>query len=428
MTQPQTIPMLDFVLCLSEAVDLISAEVADHHKRTAQICYGLGKKLGLPESELRDLVIAAALHDVGGLTRADRLSALEFEYQNPYGHSVMGYLLLRPFAPFNRIAEIVRYHHISWDDGSGQFFDGEKVPMLSQLLQLADRVAILIDPSTDVLLQVNGILDKIQAQSGSRFVPEYVNALLEMKTMEYFWLDSIYMKDLAALGRKLDFTEIALDDEDFLGLTNIFRRIIDFRSPFTATHSAGVSAVAGKLGELMGFSAQDRNVIILAGLLHDLGKLAVPAEILEKPDRLTEAEFDVVKRHTYYTYHLLEPLRIMDVIRQWGALHHERLDGKGYPFHLTEAEMPLGSRIVAVADVFTALTEDRPYRKGMPALDAFQIIQEMVAKKNLDEGVAQVLQRNIGMVDLVRSNAQDSAVREYQNFNEVAKQLSQVKQ
>lgn len=424
MTQTQKIPLLDFVLCLSEAVDLISAEVADHHKRTAQICYGLGRRIGLPDEELRDLVIAAALHDVGGLTRADRLSALEFEYQNPYGHSVMGYLLLRPFIPFSRIANIVRFHHVTWNDGVGRTFAGEEVPMLSHLLQLADRVAILIDPTTDVLIQVDGILEKIQAQMGTRFVPEYVNALLEMRTLEYFWLDSIYMKDLATLGRKLDFNEIALDDEEFFGLTNIFRRIIDFRSPFTATHSAGVSAVAGKLGELIGFSAQDRNVIILAGLLHDLGKLAVPSEILEKPGRLTEEEFDIVKRHTYYTYHLLEPLKIMDVIRQWGAFHHERLNGKGYPFHVTEIDMPMGSRVVAVADVFTALTEDRPYRKGLPLTDAYQIIWEMVAQKNLDPSVAQVLGENLEMVDLARVNAQDAAVREYQDFNMLAKQLT----
>ena len=86
----KTIPIFDFVLCLSEAVDLISPLVADHHKRTAQICYSLGKQLHLPESELRTLVIAAALHDVGGLTKGDRLSALDFEYQDPYGHSVLG--------------------------------------------------------------------------------------------------------------------------------------------------------------------------------------------------------------------------------------------------------------------------------------------------------------------------------------------------
>lgn len=416
----KTIPIFDFVLCLSEAVDMISPLVADHHKRTAQICYSLGKQLHLPEPDLRTLVIAAALHDVGGLTKGDRLSALDFEYQDPYGHSVLGYLLLKPFLPFAEVANVIRFHHVAWDNGKGATFDGIKVPMLSHLLQLADRIAILIDVNRDVLLQANNIVEKINVQSGTRFVPEHLEALLALRDKEYFWLDSVYMKDLNYLGRRIDFQEISLTEDDFLGLTNVFRRIIDFRSPFTATHSAGVAATAEALAMKLGFSGEDQKLITLAGLLHDLGKLAVPTEILEKPGLLTEEEFDLVKRHTYYTFHLLEPLKIMDIIRQWGALHHERLDGKGYPFHINEDELSLGSRVVAVADIFTALTENRPYRAGMDGAQAFKIITEMVGRGNLDTRVVSALEKNLALIDNERKMAQKSAVDEYQRFKELA--------
>jgi HD-GYP domain-containing protein (c-di-GMP phosphodiesterase class II) len=423
--QPSLVlPVFDLVLCLSQAVDLVSPLVADHHRRTAQIAYGLGMQMKLPEDELHDLVIAASLHDVGGLTRRDRLAALDFEYQDPYGHAVLGYLLLMSFPRFRDSADIVRFHHVPWRDGEGSLFDGIPVPQSSHLLHLADRVAVLLDPGHDVLGQVDGILEKIRAGTGERFVPAQVEALEGLAEREAFWLDTVYLQHLDTLGRRLRWEQIYLTEEDFLGLTNLFRRIIDFRSRFTASHSAGVAATADVLAQLCGFSPADCRTIHLAGLMHDLGKLAVPAEILEKPGRLTPEEFAVIRRHTYFTFHLLEPLRVLDVIRIWAALHHERMDGHGYPFHLSGEEIPLGSRIVSVADVFTALTEDRPYRRGMSCADAFRILSEAVTDHRLDRQVVNTLHEHLGELDRARRSAQTLALEEYQQFLDTARALT----
>ncbi len=418
------LPIFDLVLCLAQAVDLVSPLVADHHRRTAQIAYGLGMQMKLPVDELHDLVIAAALHDVGGLTRQDRLNALDFEYRDPYGHAVFGYLLLRSFPRFQDAADIVRFHHVPWRDGEGALFDGIPVPRTSHLLQLADRVAVLIDPVCDVLGQVDAILDRIHSGSGERFVPGQVEALDALGEKEAFWLDTIYLQHLDVLGRRLRWEQVYLTEQDFLGLTNLFRRIVDFRSRFTASHSAGVAATADVLAQLCGFSPADCRTIHLAGLMHDLGKLAVPAEILEKPGRLTQEEFAVMRRHTYYTFHLLEPLQVLDVIRVWAAFHHERMDGHGYPFHLSGEEIPLGSRVVSVADVFTALTEDRPYRRGMSGADAFRIISDAVSDHRLDRQVVNTLHAHLDELDCARRSAQASAREEYQAFLAEAERLA----
>jgi HD-GYP domain-containing protein (c-di-GMP phosphodiesterase class II) len=417
-------PIFDLVLCLSQAVDLVSPLVADHHRRTAQIAYNLGVQLKLPSEELMDLVIAAALHDVGGLTRADRLVALDFEYQDPYGHSTTGYLLLKSFPPFAKSARAVRFHHVAWQNGSGAVFDGERVPRTSHILQLADRVAVLIDPDAEVLEQVDSIVEKICAQSGERFVPEQVEAFEALAKKEAFWLDTIYLKDLNYLNRRLKWQELEIDDDLFLGLTNLFRRVIDFRSQFTAGHSAGVAATAEGLARLYGFSEEDCWMMRLAGLLHDLGKLAVPAEILEKPGSLTREEFDIVRRHTYYTFHILEPLKILDVVRVWGAFHHERMDGQGYPFHLLGAELPLGSRIVSVADFFTALTEDRPYRKGMDSHEALRILTEASQAHRVDTDLVALLRDHLDELNNLRREAQQTALEEYHLFIETADRLT----
>lgn len=417
MSQPPlVIPIFDLVQCLSQAVDLVSPQVADHHIRTAQIAYGLGMQMKLPNAEMHDLVVAAAMHDVGGLTRKDRLGALDFEYQDPYGHSVMGYLLLRSFPPFLKPAEIVRFHHVPWKYGEGAMFDGQPVPRASHLLQLADRVAVLLEPRQDVLEQVDGIITRVRAQAGERFVPEQVQALEALADKEAFWLDTIHLQHINFLGSRLQWEQIEIAEAEFLGLTNLFRRIVDFRSPFTATHSAGVAAAAEVLSAYLGFSLDDQRLIHLAGLMHDLGKLAVPAEILEKKGSLTREEFALMRRHTYYTYHLLEPLKALDVIRIWASFHHERMDGRGYPFHLAEKDLPLGSRIISVADVFTALTEDRPYRPGMTVQDAFQVISDAVLQNRLDGKVVDVLQAHLEQMNDVRCAAQSAAQDEYRGF------------
>ena len=416
--------IFDLVLCVSEAVDLVSPLVADHHRRTVQVVYNLASHLKMPETEIRDLVMAAALHDIGGLSRQDRLGALDFEYQDPYGHAVRGYLLLRTFAPFNRVADIVRFHHVPWSNGKGAQLDGIPVSPSSHLLHLADRVAILINPNIEILDQVEGIIQKIEPESGDRFVPKQVKALKEISKVEAFWRDTVYSLSLNTLSRRLAWPKMEIMDNDFMGLSNLFSRIIDFRSPFTATHSAGVAACAIKLGKYAGFDDSDCHYLHLAGLLHDLGKLAVPSEILEKPDRLTPLEYDVVRRHTYHTFRIMETLQILDVVREWGAYHHERLDGYGYPFHLEENEIPIGSRIISVADIFTALIEKRPYRDGLPPREVMEILKKASIEHRIDQKIVALLEEHLDEIYDSVKTIQSEAGNRYTEFINMSEKLT----
>jgi len=137
---------------------------------------------------------------------------------------------------------------------------------------------------------------------------------------------------------------------------------------------------------------------------------------LNKPGALTNEEWNILKTHSYYTYCVLDEVIELNTIKEWAAYHHERLRGGGYPFHLTAEELSLGSRILAVVDVFTAITEDRPYRKGMDKNQVIVILNDMVKNNVLDKKVVKVLQDNYCDFDLYRIKSQIESRRHYQEF------------
>jgi len=281
-------------------------------------------------------------------------------------------------------------------------------------------VAVLINKQEEILGQTKGICERIQENSGKMFMPELVDVFGSLPVKEYFWLDAASPSIGSILSRRVRLETIELDIEGLLSLAKLFSHIIDFRSRFTATHSSGVAASSEALSRLVGFSERECRIMRIAGYLHDLGKLAVPAEILEKPAKLTEDEFNVIRSHTFYTYRILETIGDLDLINTWASFHHERLDGSGYPFHHKGQDLSLGSRIMAVADVFTAITEDRPYRKEMPSERALQVLQQMADNSILDSNIVSLLRLHFDEINSIRIAAQAEASEAYQEFRQQA--------
>jgi len=163
---------------------------------------------------------------------------------------------------------------------------------------------------------------------------------------------------------------------EFKQCAEIFARIIDAKSPYTQRHSRGVSRLARHLAERLGFDAVTCEKIEVAGLLHDIGKLQIPDEIIEGPNALTPHEFDIMKSHSYGTLQVLKRLPAIEELAQWAAFHHETPDGHGYPFKVGGSALPMEARIINVADIFQALAQERPYRKPMAPEEIMAILQE----------------------------------------------------
>jgi HD-GYP domain-containing protein (c-di-GMP phosphodiesterase class II) len=402
------IPLSDLITCLSDVIDLIHPGLVNHHQRVAYVAYSIAGHLGLSPNQCNELLLAGKLHDIGILSNGERVKAMQFELKDDQRHAEIGWLLLREFAPLAGMADIIRFHHTHWDAGGGGSCKGVSVPIGSHILHLADRVTVLLRRSHNTLSQTNRICREIEAQSGGMFMPEVVGSFLELAKREYFWLDLAAPALGPYLRRRVNLDTIELDIKGLVSLAHVFARIIDFRSSFTATHSSGVAASAASLAMLAGCSETECEMMKVAGYLHDLGKLAVPTEILEKTSALTTMQRDVVRCHPFYTYRTLERIDDLSTINSWSSFHHECLDGSGYPFHLGRADLPLGSRIMAVADVFTAITEDRPYRDGMATDRAFAVLDEMVAGNALDAGVVSLLVKNFRKISDIRMTAQSA--------------------
>jgi len=421
MRQGLSIPIHDMVMCLANVVDLVSPVVDDHHKHTAYIALGIASEMGLDRSECAGLVLAASLHDIGALSLRDRLAALEFDAVNPERHARLGYLLLSGYEPFSDIAGIIRFHHLNWMHGKGALSDGCEVPMGSHLLHLADRVDALIDRRRNILEQAPGIIRRIARGKGGRFVPDMVDAFRSLADRESFWLNLFDGKGLANhLVEASRNTQLNLDTAGVLQLAELFSRVIDFRSRYTAVHSSGVAASAEVLAGYAGIHQDKQRLVRLAGYLHDIGKLAVPAEILDKPARLTQSEFSIIKAHTFYTHRVLGDISAFKEIRAWASYHHERIDGRGYPFHRSGEELCLGARVMSVADVFTALAEPRPYRPGMERSRVVRLMGRMAKDGALDAGLVDEVDRNYAEVELACRSAQYEARARYEGMSAMA--------
>ncbi len=412
-----TVSVMELVVCLSEVIDLMSEEIRDHHKRVACAAYQLAEACGIDGEARRDLVIAAALHDIGGLSlQARKIAALHFEDTN--SHAEKGYKLLSVFEPFQDIATQIRYHHTQWNHGKGVDQQGQPIQLESQILLMADRIAVMLTPGIQVLTQVRSVTAKVLEKKGSVYKPELVDVFQGIAPREAFWLNIVSPGFYESMMDSLKQHDMVLSGSHMEKMLDLISNIIDFRSVFTTMHSKGVAIVAEKLACLLDFSEQDCNTIRMAALLHDIGKLAIPTEILDKPGPLSEYERDIIRTHSYYTGRVLASLRGFEKVQRWAASHHENPNGRGYPYGYGEADLCLGSKIMKVADIFVALMEDRPYRKGMHTQETMGILKAMVELQEVDLGVVDVLIDNIQAIEALRCSAALEADQEYKKFSE----------
>ncbi len=409
------INVMDMVLSFTAAMDSVSYELKNHQKRVTNIAIDIAYEMGLPEREIFDIMIAAKLHDIGAISILERNLLTSLSFDTNYAHAGIGYAILKDFKLFEKQANMILHHHRAWKYGANRLdSNGSEVPMGSWIIHLADRIDIAMDHSDYALNQKNRVSDKLSKHFGKIFHPDVVDAYMSLAEKEYFWLD-VNFSDASVKYRDMfaKYSEV-IEGNAIVDLSKSFSHIIDFRDIFTSTHSIGVSTSAMALTRLAGFDESMQQKMRVAGFLHDLGKIVIPIAILEKNGPLTDQERLIINSHTYHTYNILSSVSGLEDINRWASYHHEKLDGSGYPFHLKADKLDTMSRIMMLADILTALREDRPYRKGMGRMQVEGLISDWVRGGKLDKDLAVLLFSNYEEIDGERRQAQETAFKCYE--------------
>lgn len=381
------------ILALSDALDLVGVDETNHGKRVGFMAQACSQMLNFSAEEELELLQCGLIHDLGvSSTKIHHCLVDQFEWEGTARHCEVGAYLLNHFPPLSHFTDVVRYHHTKWCDLKNLPLP-EKTKAYANLIFLTDRVDMFAVPyyGTELLVSIDLIHKKIKPYRGTHFKEEYVDAFLEASSSEFFWL----MLEAIPLQRYLQKIlqkqcTMKISSTELARLARIFAQIVDTKSPFTLQHSQGVARVAHFLGLKLNLSLEQLEKLEIAALLHDLGKLQVPDEILDKPGPLSQEERILIRKHSFYTYQILRQIDGIEEIALWAAYHHEMINGQGYPFRKHGKQLGLETRILAVADILQAIAQDRPYRKGMSHAKIRSLLQDLVQQNHLDAQVVKI--------------------------------------
>ncbi|MGZ8183558.1 MAG: HD-GYP domain-containing protein [Methylobacter sp.] len=302
--------------------------------------------------------------------------------------------------PVAHLSAEIRYHHTRWEELLETPID-HRIRLRANLLFLADRIDVLQAPflnSGQILIEYPAIIALIKTLSGALFAPELVDAFAEVADVEAFWLamEPEYLdEDLRSIGHHIQTTLLGIPA--LKELARLFSRVVDAKSPYTDEHSQRVARIARQLAIDFGIKGYELEQVEIAGLLHDIGKLRVSEDIIDKPGGLTPEERATMHRHSYDTFRILQRVFDDSKIPVWAGFHHETLLGDGYPFKNGNQELDLECRIITVADIFQALAQQRPYRPSMSLEFILNDLQSRVASGHLDAAVVAKVTDNAGL-------------------------------
>ena len=393
------VDMRQVVLLMARAVDLVGVDDVLHGQRVAIVAVQCARWLGWDQAAKNLLFNAGLLHDIGvSSSRVHRTLTNELEWEGVNIHCEQGSRLLKKFAPLAHLAPVLLHHHTHWEELPERGIE-PAVALSANLIFLANWVDMNAAPyfaDNSLLLHVEDIRSRISHYSGRFFAPELVSAFLDASRAEAFWLilyPDFIPQFVSEMELQADQQEIGLDDLKTFAL--IIAEIVDAKSHFTYEHSLGVARLARFISGHFGIHGDRRDLLEVAALMHDLGKLQIPDEVLESPLELTPLERSIMKKHSFATYQIMRRVSGLEELARWASQHHESLNGGGYPFHMIGAELALEARIIKVADVYQALAQNRPYRKPLSAAAIIALLRQMQEALEVDPQLVDFVARHL---------------------------------
>lgn len=388
--------MREVTYALSEALDYVGIDDTMHGKRVAYMSAEIAIKLGWKQERIDAIIMMGMLHDCGvSSTDVHHHLVTELDWNNSQVHCIRGEMLLQKVSLYRDYAPVILYHHTHWDALS-QALD-EETKENANLIYLTDRVdALRVQLGGETLKEKNAIKETLQKFSGQMFSPKLVEAFECAAATDSFWYfleaESLegYFNDWILLCNP---TNLSFDT--LRCVAKMFADVVDAKSTFTAKHTHGVAALSLLLSKHFGLSQAQQELIELASFFHDLGKLRVADKIISKEGPLDEEERLQMNRHGFDSTVILRKIKGFYEIAKIASMHHETLDGKGYPYNLSSEQIPVEARVLAIADIFQALVQDRPYRSGLSAHEAMDVVKSMRDEAKLDASIVDILSENL---------------------------------
>lgn len=414
----------ELISALSHALDITEGQPEGHCVRCCWIGMHIGRAVGLDEDALWDLYYTLLLKDLGCSSNAARICELyltddlafkrDFKTVGDSLPQVLNFVLkhtglkaglaerFRSVLTIMRdgsdiaqeliatrcqrgaeIARLLRFPErvaagiYSLDEhfngqGKPQGLAGEAIPLFSRIALLAQVI--------DVFHTAGGpqaALDEIRLRAGRWFDPALVDAFGRVAESEAFWATLAAPEVAGAILALEPASHVAELDDDYLDdIAAAFGQVVDSKSPYTSGHSARVALYTDMIAETLGLAPERRRWLKRGALLHDVGKLGVSNSVLDKPGKLDADEWAAVQAHAMYTETILARIECFAELARVSAAHHERLDGKGYPRGVTADDICLETRIITTADIFDAITAERPYRGAIPIPKTLEMMAE----------------------------------------------------
>ena len=367
------------------ALNYVDPRLIDHGLRVAVMLDAMLEVDGTLDARQRAAMRhVALLHDVGAYRTEEIDRLVEFETEHVWEHSFYGYLFVKELSPFSEFAEVVLYHHMP----NSLFTDQDSTTrLLAQALQVADRADVFLMEHPDA--SASAVAHELAGREPDRFAPQAVDLFLEAENR--FGLLEGWRQGAAA--DPVAFAMSAEDNETTELYLDMLVHVIDFRSRHTVAHTVTTAWVAYELAVRMLSDDDEVRSVYVAALLHDMGKIGVPLNILEKPGRLDDLEMAVMRTHVLLSERIIDGCVHPDIVNA-AVRHHEKLDGSGYPRGLRAHELTLPDRIIAVADIVSALVGTRSYKEAYSKDRVLRILTEQSEKGLVDESVVRVVTRD----------------------------------
>ncbi|MCL4461757.1 MAG: HD domain-containing protein [Nitrospirae bacterium] len=425
-TEEKSFRFSEVVASFTYALDMTEGQPPGHCLRSCRIGMEIGRHLSLSSQELWNLYYAILLKDAGCSSNAARLFELysaddrttkkNFKTVDTdsllqvakfvFSNTAMGHPLREKIGKIIHLAmhgedlatemfmaRCERGAHIATEMGFNdeiahgircldEHWNGKGRPrgLKEEEIPLLSRIALLSQVADVFSFDENPgrAREEIKRRRGTWFDPELVDAFDHVSKNLLLWeeLSSPNLEESVLEMEPLEYSRPA-DDDRLDQVSRAFGKIIDAKSPYTYGHSQRVGDFTYAMSKELGFSEAHSRWVRRGGFLHDVGKLGISNTILDKPGRLSGEEYEMVKNHARYTEEILIRIGVFRTMSFIAGAHHERLDGGGYPRGLRADRIPVETRIITIADIFDALTEERPYRKALSDDQAFSIMEDM---------------------------------------------------